>query len=1242
MRAITRQLRIRPGRIARAWALVFICLCSCRDDSDPADTATSGGGVTAQVSLEGIDRSKCHTFMEFDSEIDLDVPAEQAAREHLATQANHRGIAYLTAGQSKLALQEFLKVQQLLPHRVEGAINEATVYVHIGSPCSDVGKAIFERVIEADPDQPYALYHLTLLAEESAEDDALEQMLNYAERFVAQVPDDVFGRYRLGLALDYLDREEDALEQFQRCLELDPHFIPAHQSYASLLSRLRADDPEARERAASHRQRVQELNTMGKSVRFSAMGYTERGPFAQAMPLFGLGDTAQISESEEPIRFEDVTAGAGTAVPSEGQGISDMAGLIVLDANGDGRQDLFLPGGMAATQLWLNASPEPESAAEPSGAIRLEDASAAWGVDALDGARTGVAADWDRDGDPDLIVSGRKRGELLVNQGNTFAIVSNAGEADLPAALGQPSLEDIDHDGDEDLFWPGLLFGGGSAEAQAPTNLILRNVVPRDAPTEPIPGGSLKAFEPAPDDWGIGRDQGGIMGILWSDVDRDLDADGIAFGTFEGGLRVYENKRESGFTWNPDAVDWEPGGFQLGNAALGDLDNNGRLDVILAGRGERAIRVLFNREGRLIEDPDALEQWPDAQGELLVTGIAPVDVDNDGDLDLVALYPSRGEGMFFCVLVNDGLGRLTLQRDPAWSVPGPAWVLAPVDLDNDGRMDLAIRTAEGLRIWKNTTANGFRGVHVDLARSAPTEHHWKFSCPTGAKVLLRAGRYAQLRRSATASGFLVQAGTRLHFGLGDTGDTPEGCSLEILWPSGTIQGVPECPFATKHVATIREVDVRVASCPFLFVWDGKRYRFMGDILAASPPGLYVAPNVYATCDPDEHIRIPSTLLGKRDGYYDFVVHECLREVAYLDQAQLVAVDHDEDVRIFPNERFSGPPPFPEDKLFAVRRMLAPVAARDLEGRDRLKELEAPDDGKTINGFTHLSLPGFAERHAVELQFEEVPEDERLVLLLHGYLKFPGSPVQYVAAEQGLRFEMPRLERLRDDGSWELLSENIGAPAGFPRTMTVELDPGVLSGDGTLRISTNICVYWDWARMGVVARDAPFHVTRLAPERAELAYTGFPRYRAPEVLGQPEQYDYGDRALIDQPLDPGLTYRWPKMTGRYTRFGDVRALMGEADDRYVIFGAGEQVRLLYDASELPALKKGMSRTVLLRVAGWVKDNYHQTATSATVEPLPYHAMPDYPDAAQGSFPWSEAHREWDATYNTRIVSDSAAF
>lgn len=85
--------------------------------------------------------------------------------------------------------------------------------------------------------------------------------------------------------------------------------------------------------------------------------------------------------------------------------------------------------------------------------------------------------------------------------------------------------------------------------------------------------------------------------------------------------------------------------------------------------------------------------------------------------------------------------------------------------------------------------------------------------------------------------------------------------------------------------------------------------------------------------------------------------------------------------------------------------------------------------------------------------------------------------------------------------------------------------------------------------------------------------------------------------------------WRQHTGRYTRYGDVAELLAEPDDRYVIYGPGEEVSFEFEAP--PLTEEGWQRDYFLYAFGWIKDGDPNTVHSTTVGPLPFIGMPGYP-------------------------------
>src|SRR4029077_6174731 len=109
------------------------------------------------------------------------------------------------------------------------------------------------------------------------------------------------------------------------------------------------------------------------------------------------------------------------------------------------------------------------------------------------------------------------------------------------------------------------------------------------------------------------------------------------------------------------------------------------------------------------------------------------------------------------------------------------------------------------------------------------------------------------------------------------------------------------------------------------------------------------------------------------------------------------------------------------------------------------------------------------------------------------------------------------------------------------------------------------------------------------------FRGFSASKIHPERKQPETFYYEPHSE--------LSYWNPTPQGRYTRYGDVLPLIAEADDQFVIMGAGDELRLQFDGAALPPVKKGSRRDFLLKVDGWAKDRDANTAFSQSTDPLP---------------------------------------
>ena len=116
--------------------------------------------------------------------------------------------------------------------------------------------------------------------------------------------------------------------------------------------------------------------------------------------------------------------------------------------------------------------------------------------------------------------------------------------------------------------------------------------------------------------------------------------------------------------------------------------------------------------------------------------------------------------------------------------------------------------------------------------------------------------------------------------------------------------------------------------------------------------------------------------------------------------------------------------------------------------------------------------------------------------------------------------------------------------------------------------------------------------------------------------------------------------YTRPAGAYTRYGDVRPLLNVSDDKFAIFGSGDEVALDFDPAKLPALPQGWVRDYFFAAHGYEKDMDFYAYRGETVEPLPFRSMGTYPYSGK-SFPSDPEHFNYLLEYNTRFMSGNEA-
>ncbi len=721
--------------------------------------------------------------------------------------------------------------------------------------------------------------------------------------------------------------------------------------------------------------------------------------------------------------------------------------------------------------------------------------------------------------------------------------------------------------------------------------------------------------------------------------------------------------------WSASGVAVYPGATPVLDAkdvlfvAPGDFDNDGVFDLCVIRKS--GVELYRNSGGKYVKVSAAI---PSGKFERAIW----LDYDHDNDMDLIllgenaVLLRNNGAAGFsnesksfpflnahaidvtrfalrpetpardLVVSYSDHAG--VLYRDqlngifeavPIPELPAGSHGLTVQDFNHDSFLDV---TAEGLALRNDghglTPAAAAdletplfsldKDGNVHRREVTPASEKWMTIELTGIKnVKLGVGSTVEVKASATYQK-KVYEGIPLWFGMNNYADAD---TVRITWSNGLIQNEPQK--RTNQAWRIEEAQRMSGSCPMIFTWNGSSFDFITDVLGVAPLGASSGDGQYFPVDHDEYVQIPGEKLQPKDGTYEVRITEELREVSYIDKVQLLAVDHPSYEEIFTNDKFKSPP-FPEFRLFGVERRIYPVSAHDDHGAD-IRPALLKKDRVYPDQFKRNYL-GVAEQHAIDLDFGQAAPDNNAVLILSGWVDWADGSTFLGASQEGKGgLILPYLQVKDERGNWKTVIADMGIPAGKPKTISVDLTGKFLSASREVRIVTNICVYWDEIFLAEHAGSPRVQLTAIDAESANLHFRGFSRPVIDAARKQPEQFLYNSWMPLSM---------WNPTPGLYTRYGDVRELVTDVDDRLTIMGSGDELTLRYPASKFPPLPSGWRRDYLLLVDGWAKDADANTAFSQSVEPLPFHGMSAYPYRADEHYPDDFAHREYRRKYLTR--------
>lgn len=165
--------------------------------------------------------------------------------------------------------------------------------------------------------------------------------------------------------------------------------------------------------------------------------------------------------------------------------------------------------------------------------------------------------------------------------------------------------------------------------------------------------------------------------VAVGDLDNDGDLD-IAVGNTGQPNAVYLNDGAAGFA---AGIRFGTGADATTSLALGDIDSDGDLDIVVGNAGQQS--AVYLNDGA--QPPGFAAAVPFGGAADPTTTVAVGDLDGDGDQDLVA----GGLGSQSMIYLNDGAQPPSFATAVPLGAPGPTLGIAFGDADGDGDLDIA-------------------------------------------------------------------------------------------------------------------------------------------------------------------------------------------------------------------------------------------------------------------------------------------------------------------------------------------------------------------------------------------------------------------------------------------------------------------------------------------------------------------------------------------------------------------------
>ena len=514
------------------------------------------------------------------------------------------------------------------------------------------------------------------------------------------------------------------------------------------------------------------------------------------------------------IEFEDVTAKSGIRFQHQASRTSRKylpesmgAGVAIFDYDNDGWLDLFFVNGAKLQDPMPHGSWPDKS--DPRYWNRLyhnnrdgtfTDITEKAGLQGRLYGMGVATGDYDNDGNVDLLVTNLGGNILYHNNGDgTFTdVTAKAGVGGSGWCTGA-CFVDYDRDGSLDLMvsryvqWdfsevycgehrPGYRAYCHPDQFEPITHFMFHN-------------NGDGTFTDLSKKCGIASSPGKGLGVAIDDFDGDGWPD-IFVANDSVAEQLFRNNHEGTFTEVAliSGLGYDQNGHAFAGmgADFGDYKNTGWPSVFVNALANQKYKLFRNDKGTFEDVTDSIGLGASTLSHS-GWGAKWIDYDNDGWLDL---FVAQGHVMDNIQLTEPSLrylepplllrndqGRfsnVSPQSGSIFTTPIAARGAAFGDLDNDGRVDVAINCNDGPAIiLHNRVGNGNHWLILNLTGTSSNRD------AIGSKIrLVTESGQQQTRFLSTAGSYLAASDKRAHFGLGSSKKIR---LIEITWPSGIVQ-----------------------------------------------------------------------------------------------------------------------------------------------------------------------------------------------------------------------------------------------------------------------------------------------------------------------------------------------------------------------------------------------------------------------------------------------------------------------